>query len=1152
MGFRLIYGRELSALADCFYKDYNAHSHGFFEHPDVVIPNLNIDQWLRMFLARKHGVSANLHTLFLEKAFRARLSKASTSMVSDLDIRLQIYKKLVENPELEKSISGRDHQYLHQTWSISKQIVRGFRNLTYHRPSYSLELVFGDFEKTIKKMSQGLDVESSQVVSETLRLYGEIMRHTENEMYFPLVLLKYIGSINTIENSLQKTDSALLLFANSQLSRLHSWVVLKMAKEVPVFVYQFSMVNFDDSSSVDFNFLLENTIEKPNDKSGDKDNGKSIGPDFSVPFMQWLSPGINYFQMLKELSKAENSPIEAIKINSKKSFLPPTVDFFSHAGIYREIEFVYDKICKMLKDDPELQLQEIAVLVPDIEKWLPAIDLVFLGNENPIPFNVSDTKATMGSLYFSAIILLLEIISRPFERTTLMKFLGHPLVMQKFSWDENDIQEILSQLEKFRFVNDQNSSWPRLSLYSALRRMALAYCLPPAQNQEAYDIFEGEAFANFSDDTFFNRVGVYLLDLWEINGSYEKEVDSLESLSKDRLLEIIDSFIALPQNDSREQSIRMSVINSVDTFYEAAQKQKIPVTAGHLCLYLNETLKEILYFRGHYLVSGVCFSSLAPMRPIPFKKVFILGLNEDDFPGKSTTDLLQLSEIPIYTKSDRLSDIANDELNRYIFLEALSSAQQEIIFSFHHIDIQTGKQKIGSPLLQTILSYINVEAERSQIKQTPLKGYGQKSEYLPRVDLLDYLILEKEKRESMLSPINTLDKDLARPEQSQKNFSFYNIKNLFANPLEYFLSFIGNRSFLEMVSTEEDSEFGFDIEVESILKSDLQKKIYDKIIEQIQNRIKNQMQTNTATLSKSFFKKAVDVPVYKARLNFFAKAAYWPEESTGKKKSDDLIIDNIIFVFNAIEASNKFFDLSLIKNNFDEENSKWEELVLIKVSNAHLQKTLSPGESLKVHTTLPLHENVPYEIHAKLNNVEIAKKTITKYTLAHNSFRESMLSKEVLATFVCMAAMALSNDFSDVTSLRQVVFYSAKNRFRCVQYEWNITEKEALKKTLRDIFSLLLFPKAIHLPNFDLMNAFDKKKYDKGELTIDLLYDKIFAEKSFFSNAYNPRGDLAKIIGSPKKENFLFIWNILYKPFLTVSSVSLARLPNSYKVKESF
>ena len=55
---------------------------------------------------------------------------------------------------------------------------------------------------------------------------------------------------------------------------------------------------------------------------------------------------------------------------------------------------------------------------------------------------------------------------------------------------------------------------------------------------------------------------------------------------------------------------------------------------------------SIKIHRGHYLAEGITVSSFKPMRPIPFKAVFLLGLGEGLFPTTFKKDTLYLRQIP--------------------------------------------------------------------------------------------------------------------------------------------------------------------------------------------------------------------------------------------------------------------------------------------------------------------------------------------------------------------------------------------------------------------------------------------------------------------------------------------------------------------------
>ena len=63
--------------------------------------------------------------------------------------------------------------------------------------------------------------------------------------------------------------------------------------------------------------------------------------------------------------------------------------------------------------------------------------------------------------------------------------------------------------------------------------------------------------------------------------------------------------------------------------------------------FFKQKQEKALMHRGHYLAEGVTVSSFQPMRPIPFKAVFLLGMGEGLFPTPSHRDTLDLRYIPV-------------------------------------------------------------------------------------------------------------------------------------------------------------------------------------------------------------------------------------------------------------------------------------------------------------------------------------------------------------------------------------------------------------------------------------------------------------------------------------------------------------------------
>ena len=102
-----------------------------------------------------------------------------------------------------------------------------------------------------------------------------------------------------------------------------------------------------------------------------------------------------------------------------------------------------------------------------------------------------------------------------------------------------------------------------------------------------------------------------------------------------------------------------------------------------------------------YLTGRVTFSSMVPLRSVPFRVVCMLGLNDSDFPRqrpKLGFDLVALHP----QQGDR--SIRDDD--RYLFLEALLSARDELYLSWVYRNLNDNAEREPSVLVSELRDYL--------------------------------------------------------------------------------------------------------------------------------------------------------------------------------------------------------------------------------------------------------------------------------------------------------------------------------------------------------------------------------------------------------------------------------------------------------------
>src|SRR5690606_19661849 len=136
-----------------------------------------------------------------------------------------------------------------------------------------------------------------------------------------------------------------------------------------------------------------------------------------------------------------------------------------------------------------------------------------------------------------------------------------------------------------------------------------------------------------------------LMQLLENLQFYEQRLNTPRSSEEWQtcLTEMKQQFFAEPQQSSEADEIITKVISDLRKQHDLANsQQKIPL------LVIRHALQKRFSQADNYnqfLTGAVTFSSMVPMRSIPFKVVAILGLNDGQFPRQSQPNSFDVLEL---------------------------------------------------------------------------------------------------------------------------------------------------------------------------------------------------------------------------------------------------------------------------------------------------------------------------------------------------------------------------------------------------------------------------------------------------------------------------------------------------------------------------
>lgn len=377
-----------------------------------------------------------------------------------------------------------------------------------------------------------------------------------------------------------------------------------------------------------------------------------------------------------------------------------SVRFLACPGIRREIEIVANAICQLICEDEKsagadrFRFHQMAVLLPDAEAeaYLPHIEAV-LGAQYRIPINVANPRLNAESRVGEAVELLLKLPDGRFSREEVIHLLTHPAICGGVvASDPEQWQAWCRSLGIFfgadahdfdeTYLADDVFHWDQ-----ALKRLALGVFMvgEPGGVARSFKAQPGCEYLPYETAPQSASSVAGMLNL-----ARRLLADALNirtaRLNPSEWAELLSGFVGAyvrPEDASDER-----VLDNCVSALASLDRPELRVSPVPYEVARDLALKRI---RGaeslqcRYAERGVAIGSLSALRSIPFRAIFMLGLGEASFPERERRDPLDLRLI-----RRQAGDVSATERDRYLFLETLLAARDRIFFSWICRDPRTG------------------------------------------------------------------------------------------------------------------------------------------------------------------------------------------------------------------------------------------------------------------------------------------------------------------------------------------------------------------------------------------------------------------------------------------------------------------------------
>ncbi len=377
-------------------------------------------------------------------------------------------------------------------------------------------------------------------------------------------------------------------------------------------------------------------------------------------------------------------------------------------GPRRELEVVEGLLRDAFDRDPTLRPEDVIVMAPAIDAIAPDIEAVFGTSEDPslaLPYRIADRGTFRRSPVAEAFRALLELIGGRGTRSEVLDWLALPPARERFELDEQSVEQIAawaasagvrfgfdeSHREGMGLAPDRVHTWR-----GGLDRLVLAHAVGPSD--DVFRELRPEPLDVLASPTVLGALG----DLETLLRGARRAVGKPRNVAAwcDWLSSLLDR--SLLQNDANAHehaTIREILIELGRSASGAGFAKAVPFEA------VRERLSDALEAAPTpqaFLAGGITFCELVPLRAIPFRIIAILGMSDAAFPRGTPA-----AGFDLMARKPKSGDRTTRNDDRYLFLEALLSARDQLILTAPARDLRDGSDLPPSVVVTEMLDAVD-------------------------------------------------------------------------------------------------------------------------------------------------------------------------------------------------------------------------------------------------------------------------------------------------------------------------------------------------------------------------------------------------------------------------------------------------------------
>jgi exodeoxyribonuclease V gamma subunit len=714
--------RLVEALAAAITRRRSAVSEGPFETAHVVVPNRTVRTYVQFELARSQGVVANTSFRYLNPFLESLVPASDRRRVLDRETLEVLLIAVLARPALGPGLeavqdyihaAGEDRDVLDRRRAqLASRLARTFDDLALARPDV---LVAWRRGATLADDHTQKSTEAWQRLL-WLEVFGEagvlarIAR--EGPALFPLPVLLEDASALAV-------PPVVHVFGFPYLAPLHARLLEGLATRALVHVYTFAPARRDGHAAV-----------------------RRFGGPGREGVRFFASPATDLSRSPPGDSLLHRLQGDILDGRAPRPYRPDgSIRIHACSSVGREVEVVAGEIWSLVRDAArrreKLRFDEIAVFIAGREPgaYRSQIASVFQ-QAHDLPVSFLDESGARESRLVEAVRLLLELPLGTFTRNELLRLMTHPAVQDGVP--DPDPEQWLAWCEALGILHgadrdDQAGTYVTHDIARDLynwdqgaKRLALGVFLAGERSRDERPVaLGGREYLplDLAQDEIASGARFLLL-------ARSLVADARFARSAERTLgewaHFLHAYVLayLHARDPEEERLLEACARRLRRLEDLDVDPLRPAVSYRVAFELaRAALESVGPGRGHDLAGGVNVASYLPMRPIPWKAVFVLGLGENGFPASSRGDLLDLT-----LAERRPGDVSPQERDAHLFLETLAATGEQLTLSYVARDGQTGEALAPSSIvreLEAILGhgYLSSKEVEGLTERHPLRRF---------------------------------------------------------------------------------------------------------------------------------------------------------------------------------------------------------------------------------------------------------------------------------------------------------------------------------------------------------------------------------------------------------------------------------------------